>query len=676
MSAAFLRRSLANAICVLILIPASDAIVWGQLSEAPEGAVGGLTAEFADAFDTDMAQYEEGVNEEDVAGIPLIEGVVESVTLYRDQALVTRRIELPEGEGVQEIRVGRLPDQVIADSVFAEGDEMTEVRSVRITRQPRSSSLRDDVAELERREGELNRMVEAINAKLETNKKALADIDRMTQFTFQASEADLQRGVLDANALTTLVEAAEMKREALSEVKLRLEHEMEDLEAEIEKLEEQFDLLVDDPSDAGHEARLTVEARGQDAVVRVSYLVAQCGWAPSYTVRADWKQGNLQLKYGARVRLMSGEGWPDVLLTLSTASPRINASGPVLVPFRVAATTAQVEGQLAQSAAVNAPPGKLGEAARGLRQRQAMTEQAYNAALPDVATELQRDQLLNELAGEMQGLELLADSKQIAGLAEDADDEVDSQTHVLANRVSLDSRREFQVVTIDESEFKAELYHVAMPLLSSFAYRQAEVVNDLDYGLLGGPANVYLDGRFVGQSMLATTAGGQRLTIGLGADQQVRTRRELREKRDELQGGNRRVHFDYRLVVANFKTTPVTVRLVDRIPMPENPQDVSIQIGKMSDPVSDDAVYRRVDQPYGILRWDLEVGPSSFAGQVRDVDYDFSVEFDRAKRLVLSDEPSSDGLGDAISRLKPANRVLNRRRVMGMGGMGGMGGGM
>ena len=61
---------------------------------------------------------------------------------------------------------------------------------------------------------------------------------------------------------------------------------------------------------------------------------------------------------------------------------------------------------------------------------------------------------------------------------------------------------------------------------------------------------------------IPTTASGQRLVIGFGADQQVRTRRELVDKFDELQGGNRQLKFVYRLVLSNFKDQPVTVRLI------------------------------------------------------------------------------------------------------------------
>src|SRR5690606_24609758 len=140
----------------------------------------------------------------------------------------------------------------------------------------------------------------------------------------------------------------------------------------------------------------------------------------------------------------------------------------------------------------------------------------------------------------------------------------------------------------------------------------------LGIGLLGGPATVYLDDRFVGRMPLPTTASGQRLMIGLGADQQVRTRRELQNKRDEIQGGNRRLHFQYRLVIANFKSEPVTVRLMDRTPLPENPQAISTKLDEFAKPLSEDPLYLRIEHPRGILRWDVSVPGGSFGGHASD----------------------------------------------------------
>ncbi len=210
---------------------------------------------------------------------------------------------------------------------------------------------------------------------------------------------------------------------------------------------------------------------------------------------------------------------------------------------------------------------------------------------------------------------------------------------------------------------------MATPLLSTFAYREADLLNQRPEGLLRGPAMIYLDNRFVGQTEIPSTASGQHLIVGFGADQQVRTRRELLEKTEDQKGGNRHVAFRYRLVVANFKPTPVTIRMIDRIPLPAQATEVSMHVDSKDNLLSQDGLYRRIQYPRGILRWDLNVPANRFGEKAFDLEYTSTVEFDRNRVLTSL---------DAVSQKRADLRELGPRpnqSGMGGGGMGGMGGG-
>ncbi len=90
-----------------------------------------------------------------------------------------------------------------------------------------------------------------------------------------------------------------------------------------------------------------------------------------------------------------------------------------------------------------------------------------------------RDVRLNSLAGELQAMVLTEVAQVAMELASDANEPVAAQTYELPNHVSLDSRRDQQLVEISDTLFEGELYHVAIPLLSSFAYREVELRNSL-----------------------------------------------------------------------------------------------------------------------------------------------------------------------------------------------------
>src|SRR5262249_49945574 len=70
--------------------------------------------------------------------------------------------------------------------------------------------------------------------------------------------------------------------------------------------------------------------------LRLRYLVNNASWAPSYNVRADAKGQKINVEYQASIMQMSGEDWPEVQMTLSTATPNLVAKAPMMTELAVA----------------------------------------------------------------------------------------------------------------------------------------------------------------------------------------------------------------------------------------------------------------------------------------------------------------------------------------------------
>jgi uncharacterized protein (TIGR02231 family) len=211
----------------------------------------------------------------------------------------------------------------------------------------------------------------------------------------------------------------------------------------------------------------------------------------------------------------------------------------------------------------------------------------------------------------------------------------------LATPVSLASRSDQQMVRMLKTNLPSTFHHVATPVLTSFVYREAELANTSDENLLGGPVTVYLNGSFVGRGEIPTVARGQTFVVGFGADPQLRARRELADKTDGVQGGNRELSFRYRLVIENFKDQPLQISVFDRLPHTERPADVRIRLDEPKDALSEDTLYLRRERPKGILRWDIEVPANATGEDARFIEYGYTAEFDRKFTLtaVASDSP-------------------------------------
>lgn len=592
-----------------------------------------------------------------------VSGKISRVTLYRDQALVTREITLSEDDNLGVITINSLPEMLIPDSVFAEGDDAIAIRGVRITSRPTTSSDREEVRAIERKIADNQSESAAVQQELQISRENLASLSQLANFSATKSSEDLNRGVLNAETLVQVSKyLMDQRREIMTE-QLASEQRLTQLREELSLQQRQMTELTASSGRNRYEAKIFVDVRAA-GTVRLSYQVSGCGWTPQYAIRGNVDGEQFNIRYSAIVQQLSGEDWDQVTLTLSTASPSVSATGPTLAPFRVTpradqnAQTAQTFGQLGYDSQ------QLSERVQSIKKQQRSAE-TKSYGKQTTGGELQRDMTLNYLAAEMQQLELEAEANTAARLATDADDDVATQVYSLQQPVSLQSRRQQQLVQISDMQLPGDLYHVATPLLSSYAYREAEINNIEPIGLLGGTASVYLDDRFVGRCELPTTASGQKLVVGFGADQQVRIRRELRDKKDVLRGGNRNLEFTYRLVAANFKDQSVRVRLYDRMPVATETRDVIVNVSDTTQPLSEDGLYLRVARDKGILRWDLDVPASRHGENAFDVEYTYNLDFD--KNSVLTTE--------GLAQQTNADLFYQRNSGGGMGGgMGGMGG--
>jgi hypothetical protein len=367
--------------------------------------------------------------------------------------------------------------------------------------------------------------------------------------------------------------------------------------------------------------------------VRLTYLVGNCGWSPSYNVRGDLGDNTLRVEYNAIVRQMTGEDWDKVKLTLSTASPMISASGPAIAVFPVSLK------QLAQGGrAINGRPdaapaeqrAQISQAYKFLQEQQFDNDVRlnFNPGLKD-NTEIAWSG--NLIANKLQLLELCEPVDRVMpSVVVQSPEQGLSISYAIEGTVSLQSRADQQMTRIMQSEMAGDFYHVANPVLTQFVYREAEAVNTSGRDLLAGPVNVYLDGRFVGRTEMVNVTRGQTFVMGFGADPQLSATRRLVTREQTQQGGNTRLTFAYRLAVENYGDKPADVRLFDRLPNFKDSDDVQLTEESGFEGLSDDPVYLREDRPQGILRWDLTVNAGAKGEDAAVTEYRYTLEFDRS----------------------------------------------
>ncbi len=566
-------------------------------------------------------------------------GRVTAVTVYRDQARVMREIDIPASDQPQKIRIPGLPPQLIEQSSFTESNEGAQVVSLQVFLQSRKQGKDADEAARAALQ-ELREAERAAEHQLPVIEQDMLTLERLVRFSADKVQQNLDRATLDVQSVTALADFTMERRRKLAQELYKQQSQIESLKRQIaKKLEEPQNASVAEPH---YEAIMTVQSKS-GGTVRLFYDVSEVYWNPRYKIKGKQDAApEVTIQMEAVIVQRSGESWNDVSLTLATSTPQTQAAGPSLIPLRISTAPLNVQ---------TGTTGALGQFETAAQSHLLRDEQ--NA----------RNLQLNLRAGERQISEITTTAEVQRTVASDSNSNTFDETYTIEKNVSLDSHTQPQSVTILSTNLEGKLDHLVTPLLSSFAFREATMVNASGKSLIAGPADVYLDSKFVGRVDLPPTAEGQTLTVGFGSDRQVRTRRELLSRHEVITGGNRKSDLQYRLVISNYHRQPIEVRLLDRIPLASKDNTINITLSSEElKRLSPDPLYQRIQKPTGILRWDLTVPASRFGSSAYDYEYGYSVEHDREQTLVGD---------DLVQRMQDDLQFDSIN-----GGMGGMGGSM
>lgn len=557
-------------------------------------------------------------------------GRIESVTLYRGQALVTRVVSIDAPAGPAQIVVGELPEQIVGDSLYAAGRGDLQVRAVRYRTRAVEGAPREEVRKLDEQIEELEKEMRKVDGLQKTLKSHAAYLSKLENFVVPTAHVELSKGVLNADTLIEMTALITERRDKHGEQSFELKEQQRELKKQLDLIRRKRSTLTRGSSRVEREALIFVEkAQAGATELRVSYMVRSATWTPAYNLRGAGTAEGVAVEYNALVHQMSGEDWISVDLTLSTALPTMGADPFVLAPMLVTLRPAGPNGRRAEQF-----KGQYSSAQRKLRGDQQSfvgnkdrTEQIlFNWARNTISIDLQELEL--NVSEANRGVLYDLQRSQSLGM---------SAEYRLPGKTSVASRSDQQVARIANLILPAKFSNVAMPLLTPEVYRQAELTNNSNIALLGGQSSVYLDGEFVGSGTIPVVACGQKFLIGFGPDPQLRARREFMSREDGIRswfkGGNRQVASKYRLVFDNYKDDAVKLHVFERVPYAIS--GVEITLGKMSDPLSENKEYLRSRKPYGILRWDIEVPAHSARSTARTLEYSFRLEFDKKMEIAV-----------------------------------------
>jgi hypothetical protein len=588
-----------------------------------------------------------------------VAGTLSAVTVYRGQALVTRRVEVPAGEGLAEIVVSPLPMGVVPNSLASEADEGLRVLSTRYRSRAVQEDTREEVRALQGQAAELRAAEQEAQADLDVLAKDLELLVKLEEFTRASIQDAAGKGALDVKAIRELTDYIRTTRAEISAKQLAVKAELGRAIEALAFNERKRQELAAGASSEARDAVLVVDrGRGEGGgAVRLSYLVGSATWAPQYRLRAGADDEPVRVEYLAAVEQQTGEDWADVELTLSTARPQLSAVPPDLlaldIEFGPAGGMMMGGGMGGMGGGMGGMGGMMGGRASGMMGEggpqdvlegmmkqmgdlsRAKRDEAQMELLANRADQGQA--LINEAAALEQAGELLNDAPDPAG-NEPVQGEPEapstvsaaatSVTYRLAGARSVPSRPDQQLVEVARLDLPAKFFFKAVPVLGPQVYRLATLTNSSEYVLLPGEARMYAGADFVGRMDLPAVAAGEPFTAGFGADPQLQVERSLASATRSTQGGNQVRVYSYKILASSYRPAPVTVQVWDRLPRPQ--ADVAaVGLVAVDPPLSDDPAYLRRDRPRNLLRWDLAIEPGRNRESAATISYEFKLEYSR-----------------------------------------------
>ena len=580
------------------------------------------------------------------------------VTLYRTQAMVSRAVVIGDETGELAVLVEDLPATINPGSLFATSDEL-DIRSVRyFTEYITTDDNKDKSNELDRQLKEIQNSLNEIQPKrelLKTKKAFIGQLESRYLAELGPSATALTKDTLaqsgfDFKTIQEMTTFIFTQQQALTLTQLELDGLERDLKEKTEQVNEKMRALRHGSSTANAPNQQAVQMsqpakkmlrkamvyvakkKKGSATLRLNYLVNGASWNPTYNMRISNKNSTqLNVEYLAHVNQLTGEDWGSVELTLSTATPNMNADIPMLAPMWVrlvstdaAPRTAVISGKnllVANQDAQMSLNTKFQQVKQGGQEYK-----DYNYQINDVAFFRQNLEFDN-------GREVLrkwyADARKSGtGIAVE---------YKIPDTITLASRRDNQMVQILSADIKSKMYYEAVPLLSDYVSRGIEAKNMLNQPLLAGRYSAFIDNQYVGSGNLPLTVTGQTLDLGFGSVPQLKCSRELLDKTGNKSWGSRTETYVYKFTLDNYKSVPAEIRLLDRIPVTKD-EGLKITLKKGKEALSKDEEYREFELPKGILRWDMMLPESSSGFKATTFEYSYDVKFDSDMKISTQGE--------------------------------------
>jgi len=615
---------------------------------------------------------------------------IQTVTVYPEQARITRVVELALQKGENRVVMGSLPPQLQQNSVRL--DAVPACRIVELIVEDRMLAQPDDQTVFQLRRQELDGLDDQL--------KLAANTLRMLDEEFQV--------FLQREPITKLLEREHARliqaaywQEFFTFFEQKLGENRSKARAQIftylellqkrNALQDEINNLQSHNTQTEHVVTIVLDAEEAGSyVLSLSALQDGAAWHPAYSLRFLPDAVVAELTFHAMIRQETGELWSNVEMLLSTAVPAVDCSLPKLVSRRLkeAETKAIIRDRPAplgdafyEKEERDAPAEEAAVPVRAKKMKQASPSvQAMYAAAPtpaggayvamparvamphvDVATStsaavpylydfvgigdalLARQPDLQSLPAVFRDYTTFLQAPpapvvpeaSLAGVNQFFQSGTspqyscggyDYRYRIHQRNNTVPSQAAYTQLPVETRQLPVRLGYVTIPFKKEQVYLQAFFTNS-GTPMPAGPAQVFLENDFVSGITLETIASRQEMAVSLGVDKDIKVlRKETVKVRSK--GFSKDVVSAFQIVIeaVSFKSGPIDLEVYERIPMVQEARDVTV-----SDVTYSIAPGRISER--GVVCWNLVIQPQ----QKLEITVSYNIKTKEDCRIVLTE---------------------------------------
>lgn len=471
----------------------------------------------------------------------MINSIIKEVAIYRNGAVVKRTGTLALKSGKWKTNISGLSSSLDASTVRLSLPEKVSGSNVQVM------SLTDEQKESVTME--LNAKIKKISGKISAKNKQIELWNLNGDFS--------AKNTLSLSDVSEYIEKLSDRLESLTDDVEKLNTEKKKLEKELKKVSsnaDRFYVSVD----------LDVDEEGQYPF-ELSYYENDVSWYPFYEIHTEEQESFLSLRLRAKINQQTHEDFSKVKVTLYTGNPALSADIPELNPQYLSFYT-----PLQKSMSLGRAESFAAAAPMGMMLEETVFDSADSSAMREVH----------------------------------APEATVSQTDTMMEYVlpaPMDISRNNEITSDLNSKRIACKYHiVAVPKLDSNGYLAAEVQTADINEVINSTAIVYHKGTYIGEIYIDADLSKPTYEVSLGQDEGIKLKREQKKRYQSnvLLKGQKKVEFEYELVVKSSKNKECQICLLDQIPV-SNDKSIEVSLKESSG--------ASLEAESGKLKWEFDL---------------------------------------------------------------------